>query len=583
MTDNTSAASSSEGGHEEPQMDRRLLKAAASGDSTSMEEMASQDQSILLGKTLQGNTCLHISSIHGHQVFCTDVVALEESLLATVNLDGETPLLTAITRGWVSLTSVLLRCYRSLRLSEAILQQDTHGCNALHHAIRSGHRELALELIAAEPDLSKHVTKFNDSPMYIAAKRNFTDVFEELLNVPDSSHAGRCDNNALHAAATNGNGDIATKIMRMRPEMARAANKYGNTPARLVVLYNKVDMLRVLLEHDCSLGYEMSTKGFPLLHAAAYRGHIDVAGEILKHCPDAPYCQVDNQDGWTLLHTTITNNHAEFTEFILRTPQLRKVINMQDNQGKTPLHYAVQSCNPKIVAALLSHEDIDVTMIDNNGDPATWELWKVIQNAKTYNEVCMLMLKANPQHTGSIYNLHRKAKQEATNASRKDAKSLTQIYTTNTSLVAILITTIAFAAAFTLPGGYSNGAGSEGLPVMSRKVAFQAFLISDTLAMCSSFAVAFICIMARWEDYEFLVYYRSFTKKLMWFAYVATTTAFSTGLYTVLPPHLHWLAIAICITVALLPILTKLLGEWPVLSLRFRLGKTFNSDLLDIV
>ncbi|VAH22255.1 unnamed protein product [Triticum turgidum subsp. durum] len=527
-------------------MDRRLLKAAASGDSTSMEEMASQDQSILHGKTPQGNTCLHISSIHGHQVFCTDAVALEESLLATVNLDGETPLLTAITRGWVSLASVLLRCCRSRRLSEAILQQDTHGCNALHYAIRSGHRELALELIAAEPDLSKHVTKFNDSPMYIAAKRNFADVFEELLNIPDSSHAGRCDNNALHAAATNGNGDIATKIMRMRPEMARAANKYGNTPARLVVLYNKVDMLRVLLEHDCSLGYEVSTKGFSLLHAAAYR---------------------------------------EFADFILRTPQLRKVINMQDNQGKTPLHYAVQSCNPKIVAALLSHEDIDVTMIDNNGDPATWELWKVIQNAKTlnWNEVCMLMLKANPQHTGSIYNLHRKAKQEATNASRKDAKSLTQIYTTNTSLVAILITTIAFAAAFTLPGGYSNGAGSEGLPVMSRKVAFQAFLISDTLAMCSSFAVAFICIMARWEDYEFLVYYRSFTKKLMWFAYVATTTAFSTGLYTVLPPHLHWLAIAICITVALLPILTKLLGEWPVLRLRFRLGKTFNSDLLDIV
>ena len=86
------------------------------------------------------------------------------------------------------------------------MQQDRYGFNALHHAIRCGHRVLALELIAAEPDLSKHVTKFNDSPMYIAAKRNFTDVFEELLNVPDSSHAGRCDNNALHAAATNGNG-----------------------------------------------------------------------------------------------------------------------------------------------------------------------------------------------------------------------------------------------------------------------------------------------------------------------------------------------------------------------------------------
>uniref|UniRef100_A0ACD5UIM2 Uncharacterized protein n=1 Tax=Avena sativa TaxID=4498 RepID=A0ACD5UIM2_AVESA len=170
-----------------------------------------------------------------------------------------------------------------------------------------------------------------------------------------------------------------------------------------------------------------------------------------------------------------------------------------------------------------------------------------------------------------------------TEASRKDAKSLTQTYTSNTSLVAILIATITFAAAFTLPGGSTNDVESEGLPVMSKKIAFQAFLIFDTLAMCSSFAVAFICIIARWEDYEFLIYYRSFTKKLMWFAYVATTTAFSTGLYTVLASRIHWLAVAICVLVALLPIITWLLGKWPVLKLRIRLGKSFRSDLLDMV
>jgi hypothetical protein len=34
---------------------------------------------------------------------------------------------------------------------------------------------------------------------------------------------------------------------------------------------------------------------------------------------------------------------------------------------------------------------------------------------------------------------------------------------------------------------------------MARKFAFQAFLLSDTLAMCSSLVVAFVCIIARWE------------------------------------------------------------------------------------
>ena len=199
------------------------------------------------------------------------------------------------------------------------------------------------------------------------------------------------------------------------------------------------------------------------------------------------------------------------------------------------------------------------------------------------NKIFLDIYEADPIAETDIYNLHVEVRKKVIKASRKDAKSLIETYTGNTSLGAILIATITFAAAFTLPGGYSSEVGSEGLPIMVRKLAFQAFLIFDTLAMCSSLAVAFICVIARWEDLEFLLYYRSFTKKLMWFAYMATTTAFATGLYTVLAPRLPWLAIAICILTSLLPILTKLLGEWPVLRLRFRLGRTFNSELLDMV
>ena len=82
---------------------------------------------------------------------------------------------------------------------------------------------------------------------------------------------------------------------------------------------------------------------------------------------------------------------------------------------------------------------------------------------------------------------------------------------------------------------------------------------------------------------EFLLYYRSFTTKLMWFGYMATTKAFASGLYTVLAPRLLWLAITICLISILLPILTNLLGKWPIWKLRVRLGKTFNSEFLDMV
>ncbi|KAM0889759.1 hypothetical protein ACQ4PT_027499 [Festuca glaucescens] len=563
-------------------MNKRLLEAAISGDSTSMQAMASQDPSILLGKSPHGNTCLHISSIHGHKGFCKDVLELEDSLLTAVNLDEETALITALRNGHVSVVSFLLGSCRQPELRQAILQQDRSGFNALHHAIRNGHKDLALDLIEAEPALSQAVSKCNESPMYFAVMRGFTNIYDKLIQTPCAYSGGLHGWNCLHAAVINGDQEFAKIIMEKRPELAREFDTDKCTPVRRAVLDGKIDMLRVMLQHDSTLGYEINSLGITLLTDAAYRGQVAAAQELLKHCPDAPYFQ---EKYATLLHVAVWFEQAEFVEFVLKAPLLRKVVNMQTNDGKTALHIAVQKCNPRIVVDLLSHEDIDTTIQDNHGNPAAWELGNLMQNAKTlnWNEVIMLMSKAYPQGAPSLHNLHMQAKQDATSASRKDAKSLTQTYTSNTSLVSILIVTITFAAAFTLPGGYSNDPGSEGLPIMSKKFAFQAFLISDVLAMCSSFAVAFICIIARWEDYEFLLYYRSFTKKLMWFAYVATTTAFSTGLYTVLASRLHWLAIAICGLGALLPIVTKLLGEWPVLKLRFRLGKAFNSDLLGMV
>ena len=195
------------------QMDRRLLDAATTGDAVTMKQLAQHDPTVLLGTTPTGNTCLHISSTHGHQGFCMDALALNRSLLSVVNTDGETPLLTAVTSGHTSLASFLLRCCRDLQLSEAILMQDKDGYNALHHAIQSGHRELALELIAAEPALSEAVNNKDKSPMFMAVMRNYEDVFEKLLEIPGSAHGGTANYNILHAAVRNGNsGEICGMV-----------------------------------------------------------------------------------------------------------------------------------------------------------------------------------------------------------------------------------------------------------------------------------------------------------------------------------------------------------------------------------
>jgi len=130
--------------------------------------------------------------------------------------------------------------------------------------------------------------------------------------------------------------------------------------------------------------YIASSDGVPLLVSAAFRGHVGVARELLKHCPDAPLAETD---GWTCLHQAVWEGQMEFVDFVLGLPQFGRLINMRDKGGNTALHLAVQKCNPKMVAALLHHPDIDVTVLNNNAINAAWKLRGVTDHSKTLNWV----------------------------------------------------------------------------------------------------------------------------------------------------------------------------------------------------
>nr|TKV99951.1 hypothetical protein SEVIR_8G077701v2 [Setaria viridis] len=219
--------------------------------------------------------------------------------------------------------------------------------------------------------------------MFIAVLRGFRDVSVELLKIQNSADVGACGYNALHAAVKNGNSVIAKMIFEKRPWLARKEPIYRRSSTmKLAVIWDKVDMLRVLLEHNWSLGHVVSSYGCTLLDTAAYQGRVTVALMLIDHCPDTPY---SDANGWTCLHEAVCHGRMEFFEFILESPQLRKLVSMRDATGRTALHHAVQRCNPKIVAALLFHKEIDFTMLGNNSRSATWELYHVMDHAKTLN------------------------------------------------------------------------------------------------------------------------------------------------------------------------------------------------------
>ncbi|KAJ3699634.1 hypothetical protein LUZ61_003339 [Rhynchospora tenuis] len=559
----------SDAGVKERPMDRQLLKTCATSDLNLFKHLILHDpEDTLFSVTPRGNNCLHIAAMLGHQQFAERVWATYPILFCNTNKDGETPLMAAIMAAnaalaadMVSAASLLLQpdLERQKTLNDVLLKFDERGDNALHHALRNGFEDLAIRLLDIEPRLSEQANKIAESPMHMAARRGYSRVVKKLIQIPSSAFSGPRKYSALHAAVDSGHTG--------RPELAYHVAEDGRTPLVVAIFVNNPEIVKILLEHDPYLGYfKNEDTGFTPIHHAACHGSVSIAELIISACPDSAYTTTKEYSE-NALHLAIGHEKLELVDVILRTPQLHRLINQVDNRGDLPLHYAAETCNPEILRLLLSHNGQDYTAPNSKN-----------ANAVDVNESFTLVSKVIPSSWRN--EASHKSKREIKKQAIQEVKSLTERYTSNTSLVAALLATITFAAAFTLPGGFSSDSSDAGLPIFARQAAFQVFLISDTIAMCSSLSVAFLCVLATWEDLDYLLNYRKTTRALMWCAYAATAMAFGTGLFTVMAHKSLWLAILILVLSCILPFLSKIIGDWPMIMVRLRVGRQFRSDLV---
>ena len=98
-------------------------------------------------------------------------------------------------------------------------------------------------------------------------------------------------------------------------------------------------------------------------------------------------------------------------------------------------------------------------------------------------------------------------------------------------VVATLIATVTFAAAFTIPGGYNNDIGSpnQGLALIQSRRLFKWFIISDSVTMTCSITAACIIFWGAVVASGIHVYYFASVRVLTYITLLSTATSVIAG------------------------------------------------------
>uniref|UniRef100_A0A1D1Y3N0 Ankyrin repeat-containing protein At5g02620 n=1 Tax=Anthurium amnicola TaxID=1678845 RepID=A0A1D1Y3N0_9ARAE len=305
----------------------------------------------------------------------------------------------------------------------------------------------------------------------------------------------------------------------------------------------------MILKVDFSAVYFVNTAGNSPLHLCARKGNVTTFDDIVNCCPDS--VDLADGNGKNVLHIAIENVKAELVRHILGKKSLAELINHRDNDGNTPLHTAAAKQDERCIFELLKKETLNRKLMNNEGQTAfdvlfiheisryslTWYMAAQIMNSAFWrgDEIAI------DHHLGKTFYLLA----ETVRPTRKENVEKLLV-------VATLVATVTFAAAFTLPGGYSNDGPSAGGAVLGMMPFFKAFLLTDTLAMlCSTLAVVTVVMDPRQSDK-----WLDLTDLLVRCSFILMGTAFGTGVYVVLAPDCMWLANGVLFLTLCLPLFT---------------------------
>ncbi|KAH8502715.1 hypothetical protein H0E87_014136 [Populus deltoides] len=450
----------------------------------------------------------------------------------------------------------------------------------LHSAARAGNLGAVMEILTGtgEEELKELLEKQNQSgetALYVAAEYGYVDVVREMIKYYDLANAGikaRNGFDAFHVAAKQGDIEILRVLMEAHPELSMTVDLSNTTALHTAAAQGHIEIVNFLLDAGSSLSTIDKSNGKTALHSAARNGHVEVVRALLTMEPGIA-TRIDKK-GQTALHMAVKGQNIEVVEeLIVADPS---AVNRIDTKGNTPLHIATRKGRAQIVKLLLRHSRTDVKAVNRTTETALDTAEKTghpeiavilqehgVQSAKTIQPPEINPARELKQTVSDVkHEVHHQL--EHTRQTRKRvkgiAKRLNKMHVeglnnaiNSTTVVAVLIASVAFAAIYTVPGEYVDDPNevppgqSLGEANIAPKVPFIIFFIFDSTALFISLAVVVVQTSVVAIESKAKKKMMAVINKLMWIACTLVSVAFLALSFVVVGEREKWLAIGVTI------------------------------------
>ncbi|KAL6856971.1 hypothetical protein ACP4OV_018353 [Aristida adscensionis] len=473
---------------------------------------------------------------------------MAEALVAPVEFGPPEPmtlgedLLQALTAGdEARLTELLSREEQSAGL----LGVTSNGNTALHLAASRGHAEVAALVCRRAPSLVAARNWGLDTPLHCAARGGHRETAACLLSTMTAAGAGeeekaatrarnRLGATALYEAVRHQRAGVVDLLMAKAPELASVTTDDGVSPLYLAAQLGSLPMISLLLRPSPDGTPSPASSSGPQRRHQVLRdgmfsmlrhGIATIIDEVIKKCSD--YFELVDHKGRNLLHCAVEHNQV----------QTRNVETFLTNKDGLTARDLAKLHSPGKYGYILSPR---VIVSD-----------------------CLRLSKA--RHT-----LHGYDKCKASEKIEDPEKFEVNIMLSTGPIGSVLIATVAFAAAFTVPGGFiADDHPGAGTAILAKRFAFRAFGLSNTMAfLCSTLATGFFVCGGGAENVsrEYQIWYIGNAYFLLTLAALFIISTFAFGFQLVLGGANHALVVFVY-TVCLAAVLFCFPDIWVPLQL----------------